>query len=193
MDFKNFYKHKKQEQHQSDKKEQEELEEKNDLVETDFSKDNDNANYEEKQLSAEEVLTNVHNAAIVAEVKGSDETKDKIMEQAKRTIDQSIQEIDNKNTQKVQKAVYDANREACESYGIESSVPIWQVKLMKIGHSIWFVVYFIFASLTFCPINVFLKGIKSFVKNAWLAFLFAILCYLAIAIGIPFLLSLLRK
>ena len=141
----------------------------------------------------EELLAEVHKAAIVAEVKNNDETKGKIMDQAKRTIDQSIQELDNKNNLKVQNAVYNANSEACRCYGIEDSVPVWQVKLMAAGHAVWFVIYFIFASVTFCPINVFVKGIKSFVKNAWLAVLFGVICYLVIVIGIPLILSLVKK
>lgn len=153
---------------------------------------NEETNIEEIKTN-EQILEEVHKAAIVAEVQNNDETKEKIMAQAQKTIDQSIQELDNKNNLKVQQAMYDANKEACRCYGIEDTVPTWEVRMMKVGHGVWFVIYFIFATLTFCPINVFVKGIKSFIKNAWLAVLVGVICYLVIVLGIPLILSYLKK
>ena len=184
MSFKNIWKNKfYKDKNQQEQKNEVELvdEHKEELAnqfDNEFESKKDVVNNEEK--TTEQLLEEVHKAALVAEVKNNDETKNKIMQQAQKTIDQNIQEIDNKNNLKVQQAVYDTNKEACRCYGIEDSVPTWEVKMMAIGHAIWFVIYFIFASLTFCPINVFVKGIKSFVKNAWLAILFGVVCYLVL-------------
>lgn len=79
------------------------------------------------------------------------------------------------------------NSEACKNYGIDKAVPLWQIKIMKIGSAFWFMIYFIVATFTVAPIMVFFKGIKSFIKQTWLAVIFAIITYLIFAVVIPLL------
>lgn len=105
-------------------------------------------------------------------------------------MDNELYSIHQENISRRQKTTYDANKEACNLYGIDDRVPLWQIKLMRFGASIWFLIYWIFASLTIAPINLFVRGIRSFIKNSFVVFLIAILCYLIIVIGIPLIISL---
>ena len=60
---------------------------------------------------------------------------------------------------------------------------------MKIGAGAWFIIYWLFSTLTIAPINIFFKGIKAFIKNNFIVFVFAVMCYLIIVVGIPLLIK----
>lgn len=137
----------------------------------------------------EEIIDTLHKVAVVQEIQNNEETQQEIVQQAKKSIKNRLKEIDNDNNGKAQKSSYNANQEACKAYGIENNVPVWQVRLMRFGHSIWFIIYWLFATITICPINVFVKGLKAFIKNTWLVIILAVLCYLLITFGIPFLIA----
>lgn len=145
----------------------------------------------EKRASEEatEIIGEIHKAAIVDQVKTNEEIKGKFITQAQKTVENELESIDQENIARRQKTTYDANREACRNYGVDEAVPLWQIRLMRFGSGVWFVIYFIFASLTIAPINVFFKGIKSFIKNSYIVFAFALLCYLLIVVGIPLVLK----
>lgn len=147
----------------------------------------------DRNIQASDIVDILHKEAIVTTVSNDEEVKEKIINQGKKSIDSQLKTLHYENVAKEQKATYDANVEACKAFGIDSQVPTWQINMMKISHSVCFVLYWIFASITICPISVFFKGIKSFVKNVWLSVLFAILLYLIIAIGIPVIITLLKK
>ena len=137
-----------------------------------------------------ELIDDLHKSAIVSEVKNNQDIQDKFVSQARKSVGNELYSINQENVSRRQKTTYDANREACKLYGIDEHVPLWQIRLMKFGSSIWFIVYWIFATLTIAPINIFFKGIKSFIKNSFLVFIIAVLCYLIIVIGIPLIISL---
>lgn len=137
----------------------------------------------------EQLVHDMHEAAMVEQVKNDETIQKKILDQATKTIDHEIKKIESRGESEVQQAVYDANKEACFNYGVSESVPQWQVRLMRIGSGFWFVVYFIFASLTIAPVNIFFRGIKSFIKNNVVVFIFAIVCYVLIVVGIPLLIT----
>ena len=135
------------------------------------------------------IIDGLHKTAIMSEVSSNEEIKTRFIEQAHRTVDNELESINQENITRRQKTTYDANKEACKNYGIDDSVPLWQIKLMKFGSGIWFIIYWIFATLTIAPINIFFKGIKSFVKNSYVVFVFAFICYLVIVVGIPLLIK----
>lgn len=141
-------------------------------------------------MTTEELIQNIHKSAIINEVNVNKKIQDKFIEQAQRTVDNELNTIEQENITRRQKTSYDANKEACKMYGVDEHVPLWQINLMKFGSSIWFIVYWLFATFTILPINIFFKGIKTFIKNSYIVFLFALLCYLLIVVGIPLLLSL---
>lgn len=141
------------------------------------------------EKSEQEIIDTLKKAAVVNEVQNDDKTKNDIMKHAHKTIANRLEEISAKNSKDAQVAYFEANKDACVCYGIERQVPIWQTRLMKFGHSFWFFIYWVVATLTICPVNVFAKGLKAFFKHSWLAITLAILLYLFIAFGIPFIIS----
>jgi hypothetical protein len=138
---------------------------------------------------AQEIVGEIHKAAIVETVKSSEEVQKKVVDQAKKSIENELEALEYENTTRKQRTAYDANKEACRNYGIDDSVPTWQVRLMKVGSGFWFVIYFLFASITIAPINIFFKGINAFIKNNYIVFIFAVIAYLLIVVGIPLIIS----
>ena len=113
----------------------------------------------------------------------------KFTDQAKKSVNAELGTIDQEIKQRQKVATYNANEEACKNYGIDKHVPLWQIRLMKVGSGFWFIVYWLFASITIAPLNVFFKGISAFIKNSYIVFIFALICYLAIIVGIPLLIN----
>jgi len=142
-----------------------------------------------EKSEAQEIVGEIHKAAIVETVKSSQQVQKKVVEQAQKTIDNELESLEYENKTRKQRVAYDANKEACKNYGIDDSVPTWQVQLMKVGSGFWFVIYFLFATVTIAPVNIFFKGINAFIKNNYVVFVFAILAYLIIVVGIPLLIT----
>lgn len=145
-----------------------------------------------EDLSTEEIVDNLHKQAIVDVVKNDVQVQEALMGNAKNSIINEFESKEQETIDKRQKATYNANEEACKNYGIDKAVPLWQIRMMKFGSSVWFVIYFIVASVTIAPVNVFFKGIKSFIKQTWLAIIFAIFMYLVITVGIPLIVKFVR-
>lgn len=147
----------------------------------------------EDKPDAHEIIRDLHNTAIIAQVQNDEETKQKFLDQAKDSVENELETLKQENINSRQQATYNANEEACKNYGVDKSVPLWQIRLMKFGSGLWFIVYWIFATVTICPVSVFFKGIKTFIKQTWLVFVLALLAYLLIVVGIPLIIALLKK
>ena len=65
--------------------------------------------------------------------------------------------------------------------------------MMKAGSNIWFVIYWIIATVTVCPLSVFFDVFKAIFKKGWLAMVVAVVVYLAIVIGVPWLGTIISK
>lgn len=154
------------------------------LIDAELFKSN-NGQAVEMTTDAKGIVANLHDRAILETVKNNQEVQQKFVEQAQKTINTELNSIEQEIKTRQQVAVYNANEEACRNYGIDKHVPTWQIKLMRVGSGFWFVIYWIFASVTIVPLNVFFKGISAFIKNSYVVFVFALLCYLAIVVGIP--------
>lgn len=152
-----------------------------------FLKAEEDIQQQAESPSASKIINEIHKAGVIHVAQTDENVKEQFQTQAKKTVQNELDTIEQENLTRRQKATYNANEDACRNYGIESSVPLWEIKLMKIGSAFWFVIYWIFASLTICPVSVFCKGIKAFIKHTWLALLFALIAYLIIVVGIPFL------
>lgn len=133
------------------------------------------------------LLTKLQSQAMATVVQSDEETKKELLDTAKESVKNEFQAMKQTSIASKQKATYDANSEACRNYGIDKAVPLWQIKMMRVGSAFWFVLYFIIATFTVAPIMVFFKGIKSFIKQTWLAIIFAILIYLIFAVVLPLL------
>ena len=139
------------------------------------------------------LVKDLHDAGLIEIVKNDEAVQEVILKQAHKSIENELIKIDSKGIKEAQDAVYDVNKEACENYGIDKSVPGWQVKMMRAGSAFWFVIYWLVASLTVVPIVVINKGLKVVIKKVWLTAALTGLFYLIFAVGIPLLITLLDK
>jgi len=135
--------------------------------------------------TAREEISERHVDAIKCTIKNDEQTQKQFLTQAKKTIDNGLDTLDKKSMKERQDANFSVNAEACNAYGIEKSVPLWEIRLMRWGHNFWFVIYFIVASLSIAPVNIFFKGISYFIKKTWAALLIAILMYALVFIVLP--------
>ena len=92
-------------------------------------------------VETQKLIGEAHKQAIIATIQNKDDVKEKVLEQAEKSIDNELKSLEQENIARLQQTTYDANKEACSNYGINSNVPLWQVRLMKIGSAIWFVIY----------------------------------------------------
>ena len=115
---------------------------------------------EEQPNPTREIIGEIHKQAVIEQVKNSEEVQKRVLDQAEKSIDNELESLNQEGIARKQETTYNANKEACKNYGIDSSVPLWQIRLMKVGSAVWFVIYWVIASLIICPINVFAKGLK---------------------------------
>ena len=135
--------------------------------------------------AASELVETMHTEAMIGVVIKEEEVREKVIDQARKSIDTELKTIKQKGIAREQDATYNANEEACKNYGIDKSVETWKITMMKIGSAFWFIIYYIIASVTIAPISVFARGLKTFIKQTWLVIIISILTYLFITIGIP--------
>jgi len=169
------------------------------VEEIEVPKDIFDKKHEEEVLVKKEVsrttklVKDLHDAGLIKIVENDEAVQEVILKQAHKSIENELLIIDSQGKKATQDAVYDVNKEACENYGIDKSVPGWQVKMMRAGSAFWFVIYWLVASLTVVPIVVINKGLKVVIKKVWLTAALTGLFYLIFAVGIPLLITLLDK
>ena len=135
------------------------------------------------------LVSELHDKAMLKIVMEDESIRNMIFDQSQESIGHEIGIIGNQSKKKHQDSSYDLNREACTNYGVDESVPDWQQKMMVAGSSFWFVIYFIFASISIAPVSVFNRGLKTFFKKNWITIPISIICYLVIVVGIPLLIK----
>ncbi|MDA3779720.1 MAG: hypothetical protein PF487_05775 [Bacteroidales bacterium] len=138
----------------------------------------------------EVIVKELHDQGLIQFVEGNEEVQEKVMLQVAKSIDTELSKINSKGTKEAQNEAYDANSESCKNYGVDTAVEQWKIKMMRIGSGIWFVIYFIIASVSITPVSVFTRGLNTFIKRMWISMIFAILVWLLITVGIPLLIKL---
>lgn len=145
-----------------------------------------------KSTDTAEVVQALQNKEVVSMANTDEQVREKIKENAKEIISTHTDTIA-KDTKRVnQEANFKVNQFACEIYGVDESCPIWQQKLMKMGSSFWFLIYWIIASVTIVPIHIFIKMLGKIVKKNFVSWLLAVLFYMIVVgliVGTPLLLS----
>lgn len=147
--------------------------------EIDFFKPKEQAPVEVKpQDKNQQLVENVFNQAVVHEVSNSEELKQKVLETAHTYVDTKMQTLATQVDSEHKEAVFDNNKDACESYGFnEKRTPLWAVKFMKVGYSIMLAIYIFLASFTVMPVIFLMKKIQVAVKRTWIAIILALIIY----------------
>lgn len=126
----------------------------------------------------QQLVEGMFNQAILHEVANNEELKEKVLDTAKTYVDTEMQTITTKVDTKNKEAVFDNNKDACESYGFnEKTTPRWAVKSMGLGYSIMLGIYIFFASFTVMPVIFLMKKIQVAVKKTWIAIILALIIY----------------
>lgn len=142
-----------------------------------------------KGTRATDVVRAMQNKRAMEIAEGDEDVRRKIDESAKRVIDNSTQVVRNESEADVTHSHFILHKTAIQMYGFNEERPLWQQKMMQIGSAVWFVVYFIIASITVCPLSVFFDVFKNIFKRGWLAMIVTIIAYLCVVVGIPLLTS----
>ena len=137
------------------------------------------------------VIQAMQNKEVVDIVDTDEDIHNQLKKNAKEMVTTHTDTMSTKIKKENQQAKFDANKSACDVYGVSNSCPLWQQNLMVIGSNIWFIVYFIIATLIIAPISVFTIKLSNIFKHGWVALLVGILTYLFIAVGMPLLITLL--
>ena len=131
----------------------------------------------------QQLVEGMFNQAIVHEVANNEELKNKVLETAKTYVDTEMQTITTKVETKNKEAVFDNNKDACESYGFnEKTTPKWAVGFMRWGYNVMLAFWLFIGSFTFMPIIFVAKKISVGIKKIWVAGLIAVLIYLGVTL-----------
>lgn len=140
----------------------------------------------------QQLVEGMFNQAIVHEVANNEELKGKVLETAKTYVDTEMQTIATKVETKNKEAVFDNNKDACESYGFnEKTTPKWAIGFMRWGYNVILAIWLFIGSFTFMPVIFVAKKISVGIKKTWLAGLIALLIYLGVTLT-PIILAIIR-
>ena len=133
------------------------------------------------------------NQAIFHEVSNNDTLKEKVLDTAKTYVETEMKTIENKVEEKHKEAVFDNNKDACESYGFnEKQTPTWAVKFMRWGYNVILAIWLFIGSFTFMPVIFVAKKISVGIKKTWIAGILALLIYLGLTV-VPIILTIVNR
>lgn len=140
----------------------------------------------------QQLVEGMFNQAILHEVTNNEELKENVLDAAKVYVDTEMQTIKTKVDTKNKEAVFDNNKDACESYGFnEKTTPKWAVGFMRWGYNVILAIWLFVGSFTFMPVIFVAKKISVGIKKTWLAGLIALLIYLGVTIT-PIILAIIK-
>lgn len=140
----------------------------------------------------QQLVEGMFNQAILHEVTNNEELKENVLDAAKVYVDTEMQTIKTKVDTKNKEAVFDNNKDACESYGFnEKTTPKWAVGFMRWGYNVILAIWLFIGSFTFMPVIFVAKKISVGIKKTWLAGLIALLIYLGVTLT-PIILAIIR-
>ena len=178
----------------ADIEELEKLVEEKKKQELDIFKKTDNAPAEVKpQDDNQQLVQGMFNQAIFHEVSNNDTLKEKVLDTAKTYVETEMKTIENKVEEKHKEAVFDNNKDACESYGFnEKQTPTWAVKFMRWGYNVILAIWLFIGSFTFMPVIFVAKKISVGIKKTWIAGILALLIYLGLTV-VPIILTIVNR
>lgn len=140
----------------------------------------------------QQLVEGMFNQAILHEVANNEELKGNVLDAAKVYVDTEMQTIKTKVDTKNKEAVFDNNKDACESYGFnEKTTPKWAIGFMRWGYNVILAIWLFIGSFTFMPVIFVAKKISVGIKKTWLAGLIALLIYLGVTLT-PIILAIIR-
>lgn len=157
----------------------------------DFSKRTNAENKTQDKNSA--LVENMFNQAVMHEVSNNENLKETVLDTANTYVDTKMKTLKKKVDTEHKEAVYDNNKDACESYGFnEKTTPTWAVNFMRWGYNIMLAIWIFIGSFSFMPVIFVAKKIAVGVKKVWLAVILALVIYLAVTL-VPIILAIVNS
>lgn len=141
----------------------------------------------------QQLVESMFNQAIGFEVANNETLKEKVLDTAKTYVETEMQTITTKVETKNKEAVFDNNKDACESYGFnEKTTPKWAVNFMRWGYNVILAIWLFIGSFTFMPVIFVAKKISVGIKKTWIAGILALLIYLGVTV-LPIILTIINR
>lgn len=157
----------------------------------DFSKTTSVENKTQDKNSA--LVENMFNQAVMHEVSNNENLKETVLDTANTYVDTKMKTLKKKVDTEHKEAVYDNNKDACESYGFnEKTTPTWAVNFMRWGYNVMLAIWIFIGSFSFMPVIFVAKKIAVGVKKVWLAVILALIIYLAVTL-VPIILAVVKS
>lgn len=157
----------------------------------DFSRHTSNANKIEDENSA--LVETMFNQAVMHEVSNNDSLKETVLDTANTYVDTKMKTLKKKVDTEHKEAVYDNNKDACESYGFnEKTTPTWAVNFMRWGYNVMLAIWIFIGSFSFMPVIFVAKKIAVGVKKVWVAVILALIIYLGVTL-VPIILAIINS
>ena len=126
----------------------------------------------------QELVENMFEQAVVHQVANDKDLNQKVLSTAKTYTETKMETIKTKVETEKKEAVFDSNKDACESYGFnEKTTPTWAISCMRWGYNAMLAIYVFVASFTVMPVIFLMKKIQVAVKKTWIAIVLALLIY----------------
>lgn len=157
----------------------------------DFSEPTSVENKTQDKNSA--LVENMFNQAVMHEVSNNENLKETVLDTANTYVDTKMKTLKKKVDTEHKEAVYDNNKDACESYGFnERTTPTWAVNFMRWGYNVMLAIWIFIGSFSFMPVIFVAKKIAVGVKKVWLAVILALIIYLAVTL-VPIILAVVKS
>ena len=157
----------------------------------DFSKPTNVENKTQDKNSA--LVENMFNQAVMHEVSNNENLKETVLDTANTYVDTKMKTLKKKVDTEHKEAVYDNNKDACESYGFnEKTTPTWAVNFMRWGYNVMLAIWIFIGSFSFMPVIFVAKKIAVGVKKVWVAVLLALIIYLGVTL-VPIILAVVKS
>jgi phosphoribosylformylglycinamidine (FGAM) synthase PurS component len=137
--------------------------------------------------TAGELIESAFNQAIGYQVQTNKQVQDNLLNTAEKVVGNKVSSIQSKAEQEDKESYFNNNKDAVACWGYsEKTVNKKFVKIMAFIFDIFTAIWITIGTFTFAPITYVAQKIKNIAKKTWVAFLLAILIYLAI-VGVPIL------
>lgn len=146
-----------------------------------------------EKSAKDKLVDNMFEQAVIHEVATNKDLQNKVFDTAKIYTETKMQTIATDVDTEHKEAVFNNNKDACESYGFdEKRTSIWAINFMKVGYNIMLAIWLFIGTFTFMPIIFVAKKISVGIKNVWVAGVLALLIYLGVTLA-PILTAFLNK
>ncbi len=142
----------------------------------------------------QQLVEEAFNQAVIHRVATDESVQKELLDSAGKVVKNKTDAIKERADLEDKTAYFNNKKGACECFGYnEATTEKWAVKVMNVWHNIMTAIWLLIGFFTFAPITFVAKKITVIFKKSWVAITLAIIIYLIVVVGIPFLSAYLNK